>query len=169
MDVATQTRARQAGADAVLAKSRFVQDLPELIQKHARIVDREALADDCQGQLSALARRGLELFRAGDYFEAHEELEHAWNEETGPARELYRAILQVAVAYLQIERRNYAGAMKMFLRARQWLDPLPAVCRGVQVARLRQAALQARAALEALGAERIGEFDLAALRPAEWE
>jgi len=169
MDVETQARAKQAGADAVLAKSRFVQDLPELIQKHARLIDHAALAADCEGELSALAVRGLELFKAGDYFEAHEELEHAWNAESGPARELYRAVLQVAVAYLQISRGNYAGAMKMFLRARQWLDPLPDVCRGVQVARLRRAAQQARVTLESLGEARIGEFDLSTLEPAEWQ
>ena len=169
MDVETQTKARQAGADAVLARSRFVEALPELIDKHARLPDRAAIALACQGELSALARRGIELFNAGEYFEAHEELEHAWNDEEGQARELYRAILQVAVAYLQITRQNYRGAAKMFLRLRQWMDPLPDICRGVHVGVLRRQAQAAREALLNLGEERIAEFDRSLLRPVEWE
>jgi hypothetical protein len=71
----------------------------------------------------------------------------------------------VAVAYLQIERGNYNGALKMFLRMRQWLDPLPAVCRGVDVAQLRRDARTARQALEALGPGRIHEFERGLFKP----
>ncbi len=169
LDVGARDRAVDAGADAVLARSRFTQALPELIQKYARRLDTAALSGDCQKGLSALALKGLELMNSGEYFEAHEELEHAWMEETGPARELYRGVLQIAVAYLQITRRNYNGALKMFLRARQWLDPLPDTCRGVDVAALRAAALAARQALEALGPERVGEFDPALLRRVNYQ
>lgn len=168
MDVETQTRAKAAGADAVLAKSRFTEALPDLIQKYARVTDRAAIADDCRGALSALALKGLAHFNAGEYFEAHEELEHAWNEETGPARELYRALLQIAVAYLQITRGNYKGALKMFMRARQWIDPLPDECRGVRIGQLREEAMRAREELERLGPERIGEFDMSSMKPVVW-
>ncbi|NJN44218.1 MAG: DUF309 domain-containing protein [Anaerolineae bacterium] len=137
MEVATMTRAKEVGADVVLARSAFVSDLPNLIRKYARVPDRDAIAQACEGELSELAVEGIRLFNEGEYFEAHEELEHAWNEDTSAAKELYRAILQVAVAYLQIERGNYRGAVKMFLRVRQWLEPLPSVCRGVNVGQLR--------------------------------
>lgn len=165
MDLETQNTARAAGADEVLAKSRFSQALPELIRRHARVSDANELRKACRGELSELALNGLELFNAGRYFEAHEELELAWKEEAGPARELYRAILQVAVAYMQITRRNYNGAVKMFMRLRQWIGPLPDECRGVDVARLRAEANLARDTLEALGPDRIGEFDLSLLTP----
>lgn len=158
-------RALDAGCDDVFAQGRFTSAMIEILQKHARLPDEAALETACEGRLSSLALRGIELFNRGEYFEAHEQLEHAWNEETGPARELYRGILQVAVAYLQASRRNYNGAIKMFLRARQWLDPLPDVCRGVDVAALRRDAAAIRAELERLGAGGIGEFDTAQLRP----
>jgi predicted metal-dependent hydrolase len=148
-----------------LAKGRFIADLPTLIEKYARRVDDVALVDSCQGELSTLALKGIALFNQHEFFEAHEELEHAWNEESGPARELYRGILQVAVAYLQITRHNYNGALKMFLRMRQWLDPLPDACRGVDVAQLRADALAAKAEVERLGAERIAEFDTVLFKP----
>ena len=164
-DLELRRRALDVGCDAVLAKSRLVTSLPELMSKYGRLFDEAGAASDCEGHLSDLALEGVGLFNAGEYFEAHEVLEHAWNEESGPVRELYRGILQVAVAYLQITRRNYNGAMKMFLRLRQWLDPLPDTCRGVDVARLRADALAARRAVEALGAEGLGEFDPALLKP----
>jgi predicted metal-dependent hydrolase len=166
-DLELRTRAIAAGCDAVLAQGRLMSALPELIEKYARQVDEAALSADCRGRPSALALKGIELFNQQAYFEAHEELELAWGEETGPVRELYRGILQVAVAYLQIERRNYKGALKMFLRLRQWLDPLPDECLGVNVARLRQEALDARAALEALGPERLVEFDRSLMKPVD--
>lgn len=165
VDLDLRARAVDVGCDLVLAKSALMRDLPGLIQKHARRVDQAALAEGCQAPLSELARAGVELFNRGEFFEAHETLEHAWNAEAGPARELYRALLQTAVAYLQIQRGNYAGAQKMFLRLRQWLAPLPAACRGVDVAQLRADVQAAQQALEALGPERLADFDPSLLKP----
>lgn len=165
VDVDSMRTAKERGADAVLARSRFVSDLPGLIQKYARLPDFAAIQEACQEPPSALALRGLEEFNRGAYFEAHELLEEAWNEDESAACELYRAVLQVAVAYLQIERGNYNGAMKMFLRLRQWMGPLPDDCRGVDVARLREDARRAHEALAALGKDRVGEFDRRLMRP----
>ncbi|HWQ84409.1 MAG TPA: DUF309 domain-containing protein, partial [Anaerolineales bacterium] len=110
VDVESFTAAKKAGAQAVLARSAFFGDLPGNLHKYARIPDREAMANACQEPLHARARKGLELFNAGEYFEAHEELEAAWNADPGPGRALYQGVLQVAVAYLQIERGNPDGA-----------------------------------------------------------
>jgi len=157
--------ARSSGAEEVVARSRFVQSLPELIRKHARTLDSAALQSTCQEQLSDLAIRGFEEFNRREYFESHESLEAAWNQDTTLGRELYRAVLQVAVAYLQIERRNYRGAIKMFLRMRQWIDPLPEECRGVDIASLRRAAYQVEDAIRNLGPEGIQFFDMNLLEP----
>jgi predicted metal-dependent hydrolase len=102
---------------------------------------------DCQRPLPPEAIAGLEYFNAGRYFEAHEELESAWRAEKGPIRELYQGILQVGVGYYHVQRGNYKGAVKMFRRARQWLDPLPDECCGVNLARLRHDFLQVEAEL----------------------
>lgn len=168
IDAATLKEAEHAGAEAVLPRSRFMSDLPALIQQYARWVDYAALQHTCRQPLSPQALHGLELFNHGEYFEAHEALEAAWNEDDTPGRELYRAILQVAVAYLQIERGNYNGAIKMFLRLRQWIDPLPETCRGVDVSRLRSDARSAYEALLALGRSRIAEFDRSLFQPVRY-
>jgi len=168
MDVATMTRAKEVGTDVVLARSAFVSDLPSLIQKVARIPDRGAIAKACEEELSELAFEGIRLFNKGEYFEAHEELELAWNEDSSAAKELYRAILQVAVAYLQIERGNYRGAVKMFLRMRQWLNSLPNICRGVDVGQLRIDARRVEEKLMELGETRMGELDRELLKPVQF-
>ncbi len=158
-------RARQVGAEVVIGRSRFTSDLPQLLQTHARIPNEAAYQEVCQQPLSTLGQKGITLFNAGHYFDAHEELEHAWNEDQSNGRELYRGILQIAVAYLQIERGNYRGAIKMFMRVRQWLEPFPSPCRGIDVAALRTSAQTVYETLQQLGPDRITELDRALLQP----
>ncbi len=98
-------------------------------------------------------------FNAGAYFEQHESFEHVWRAEPGPVRQLYQGLLLIGVAFLQIQRRNEAGARKTFQRARQYLVALPDVCQSVDVARFRADAEAARRELERLGPERIDQFD----------
>ena len=93
---------------------------------------------DCDRPLPPEVIAGLKFFNAGNYFEAHEELEIAWRREKGAIRNLYRGILQVGVGYYHIQRKNYTGARKMFKRCRQWLDPFPPECCGIDLARLRR-------------------------------
>ncbi len=165
MNVERMQAAKKAGADVVLARSRFTHELPDLIQKYARVPDSESLEQTCRQPLSQKAIQGLEEFNRGEFYEAHEYLEEAWIADASLGRNLYRGILQVAVAYYHILQGNYKGAAKLFLRMRQWLDPLPDNCRGVDVARLRVEARQVHEELTALGQERIVEFDLGLLRP----
>ncbi len=169
-DEAAEKRAMLAKVNAVLTPEAFIRELPGILPEYARVFKAaDALNAQCQGSPPPLVRKGLHEFNSHRYFEAHEILEEAWNKETGPVRELYRAILQVGIAYYQIERRNYWGAHKMFLRMRQWFAPLPDYCQGIDVARLRADVLAAREHLEALGPERIAEFDHSLLKPVLYE
>ncbi len=165
VDTDTMQMAKSCGADAVLARSHFSRTLPQLIKQYARVPDNSAITSACEQVLSDTARSGLEQFNRGEYFEAHETLEAAWNEDQTAGRELYRAILQVAVAYLQIQRGNYRGAVKMFMRVRQWIDPLPDHCRGVNVAELRADAERVYTELTALGAGNVHHFDSKLFKP----
>jgi predicted metal-dependent hydrolase len=143
---------------------------PAILFKYARpIPHANKVADSCAGSLSSLVLKGLHEFNTHEFFECHETLEAAWNAETGPVRELYRVILQVGLAYYQIERGNYVGALKMFLRTRQWFAALPDRCRGIDVAQLRADAEAARIHLEVLGPERIDQFDRGLIKPIQYE
>lgn len=164
-DLEVMDSAHQLGADAVLARSRFSSSMPDQIEKYARIPNRAIVNEACRGSISTIALRGVEEYNRGSYFEAHEYLEDAWNEDQTAARELYRAILQVAVAYLQIQRGNYAGAVKMFLRSRQWIDPLPDICRGVDVGQLRLDAQAVYDELIDVGPEKLNHIDQSKFRP----
>lgn len=118
-------------------------------------------------KLPEAARHGIDLFNRREFFEAHEALETAWMAERGPARDLYRGILQIAVAYLHLTRGNYAGVVKVMARAFRWLDPLPNPCQGIALEQLRVSARLAWAEVERLGPERLGEFDWALFKPIE--
>lgn len=156
------------GADKVVSRGALSANLPDLLQEMVRVPDYEALTAACGLPLSARAIEGLELFNQGEYYECHHALEDAWNADASAGRNLYKGILQVAVGYMQIERGNYNGGVKLLLRMRQWLDPLPAVCRGIEVGRLRDEATAVLEALQALGPERIAEFDRTLFKPIVW-
>jgi len=124
---------------------------------------------ECEGTLHPRARNGLSLFNQGRYFEAHEELELAWKEERGKVRQLYQGILEAGVMYLHIRRRNYDGAMKVYLRSMRWLREWPEICRGTDVGQLRRDMEAAVAEMRRLGPARLAEFDSALFKPVVWK
>ena len=125
--------------------------------------------DHCEGTLHPRARRGIELFNEGHYFEAHEELEAAWRDEKGRIRELYQGILEAGVTYLHISRGNYWGALKVYKRSMRWLKDWPDYCRGVDVEQLRRDLNAAIAEVERLGENGLDAFDRALLKPVKWD
>ncbi|NOH10783.1 MAG: DUF309 domain-containing protein [Chloroflexi bacterium] len=133
--------------------------------RDVEIPSEEELAEACQGDLHPMAIEGMRLFDAGDFWHAHEALEEAWLAEEGPARILYIGILQAGVTYLQIERKNFVGAAKMFERSKRYLEPLPDACRGVNVEQLRHDLVEAMHAAGRLGPERLDQFDTNLFKP----
>jgi predicted metal-dependent hydrolase len=125
-------------------------------------------SSDCTGSVHPAAIKGMQLFNAGEYWLAHEELEHAWNQETGAVRELYRAVLQTAVVYLHITRGNYNGAIKVYGRVQKWINPWPDVCRGIEIGQLRQDLDAVIAEVRRLGPDRLADFDRSLLKPVRW-
>lgn len=105
------------------------------------------------------ARRGFDLFNQGDFFQAHEDLEAAWMESPSPARDLYQGVLQIGLAYLQIDRGNYRGALKMFRRGHRNLDPLGKSLLGVDIFRFQEDARRVEAELRRLGPGQVDQLD----------
>ena len=124
---------------------------------------------DCDAALHPAALHGLELFNAGEYFEAHEFLETAWRAEHGPVRTLYQGILQVAVAYLHIQRGNYQGAIALSERARKKLESWPETCRGVHVGVLLEDLSRVTEVLTRLGPQEIATFDTRLFKPVKFD
>jgi predicted metal-dependent hydrolase len=170
--IATSEETRQAaltaGADLTLSPDEARQRLPAHVADFARVYDperAEQLDCECDEPLPPLAEQGFAQFNAGEFYAQHDSFEELWVATEGPVRDLYRAILQVGVAYYQVERGNYRGALKMLLRSVQWLTVLPDTCQGIDVAALRADSYRVRAELERLGEERLDEFDRALLQP----
>lgn len=157
VDVETLRRARQAGADHAWANSRMMAELVNVVDRH--IHPRVRYPDGWDDVLSEPARRGLAEFNRGDYFEQHEYLEEAWMAEPRAIREMYQGILQVGVAFLQIERNNRAGALKMFRRGLPKLRTLPPICQGIHIANFRTAAEQIHIAISEWDSADLSAFD----------
>jgi len=134
-----------------------------------RLSMTDSKENPCDAPIHPQAAQGLRLFNAGEYFEAHEALEDAWNAEKGEVRNLYRGILQIAVVYWHITRGNYNGAVKVYARSQRWLKDWPDVCRGIDVEELRKDAEAVIREVERLGNEHIKEFDAALLKPVRWD
>jgi predicted metal-dependent hydrolase len=78
--------------------------------------------------------RGLELIRAGAYFEAHEELEDEWREAAPRERDFLQGLVHVAVAWLHAGRGNRPGCERQLEKARRRLSSYAPAHRGVDVA-----------------------------------
>jgi predicted metal-dependent hydrolase len=124
--------------------------------------------NNCSGVPHVKAIEGMKLFNEGKFFEAHEELEIAWNEEKGEVRQLYQGILQMAVTYLHITRGNYDGAVKVYIRSMRWLKDWPQVCHGIEVGQLRKDAEIVIKEVERLGRGNLEGFDTALFKPVKW-
>jgi hypothetical protein len=158
-------RARDLGVVKALPRGAFLAALPGILTEHARQHDPEAIETACRGALDARAAEGIHRMQTRDYFAAHEHLEAAVLNTDGPEAALYRVLLQLAVAYLHLERNNLRGARKMLLRLRGWLMPLPDVCRGVDLARLRENVEELQAALDGAALEPSAGIPAHLLRP----
>ena len=155
------------GAEFALRWAELDAEIIALVADFARVPNPATLAQldcECRGELPELAEQGLQAFNRGEFYHQHDLFEAQWVRTAEPVRDLYRAILQVGVAYYQIERGNYRGALKMLQRSVQWLYLIPDICQGIDVAQLRRDSFRVRAELQRLGPGRLAEFDRGLLK-----
>lgn len=77
---------------------------------------------------------GIRLFNAGDFFEAHETWEDAWNGTLDRRRErFYRGLIQSAVTLELLRRGRAVGVRQVFSSAAELFDGLPHVFMGLDV------------------------------------
>lgn len=82
---------------------------------------------------------GVELFRRGDWFEAHEVLELAWRAQPkGPDREFLQGLIQFAVSLEHWRRGNPRGARGQYQKGGGRLRALPARMHGLELGQLVQ-------------------------------
>ncbi len=162
VDSETLKAARQAGCDHVWARSRFVEELPQVVA--AAIDPPVAYPEGWDDQPSEAFLQGVALFNAGQFYKQHDVFEKHWMEDPRPIRDLYQGVLQIGVALHHVETGNYRGAVKMLRRGLPRLRSLPPVCQTLDVATLRREARAIHDELIVLGPERLDQFDLERLR-----
>src|SRR5438045_6376840 len=119
--------------------------------KLARALERLRAADlagDCSAAPPPELLKAVQEFNEGEFFDQHETLELLWRATPGEIRHLYEGILQVGVGMHHLfKNHNFHGAVVKLDHGIQLLSAFPAVCHGVDVARLRRAPASARTVL----------------------
>lgn len=82
--------------------------------------------------------RGIELYRAGEFFECHEVLEELWTHMRGPHRLFLQALIHFAVAFYHQQRRNRLGAERQLRKALRKIERYLPLYEGVDTATLHR-------------------------------
>ena len=86
------------------------------------------------GELAA----GLNCYKRGEFFDAHEHWENIWRQSQGPEKPFLQALIQVAGALHHFRRRNLRGCQALLRGAMRRLEPYPERFGGLLLAPLRQ-------------------------------
>src|SRR6266404_4818715 len=78
----------------------------------------------------ASLRRGIDLFNAGRFYEAHEVLEDVWRESIGERKLFLQALVQLAVGFHHYTTDNVIGAQSVLQRGISNLAVYPDECEG---------------------------------------
>ena len=62
------------------------------------------------------------LFNAEKFFEAHEVLETLWLKTKGPERDFYQGLIQIAAAFVHIQKGTPDGARQLLKKASEKLE-----------------------------------------------
>jgi hypothetical protein len=117
--------------------------------------------------LNAAARYPAEIVRfvarfdRREFWLAHEELEELWQQDR---RDLFKGLIQLAAAFVHVERSNWSGARRLFETALDYLDGYPSPSEGFDLDRIRARARSALRQVERLqaGETQVGETQVGA-------
>jgi len=69
--------------------------------------------------------KGIELFNAREFFDAHETWEELWHETQGEAKNFIQALIQAATALHHFQNSNLKGAKLLYDSFRDLISPYP--------------------------------------------
>jgi hypothetical protein len=91
--------------------------------------------------------RGIRLFNAREFYDAHEVWEDVWRESEGLEKRFLQGLIQAAVAFHHHSTGNVAGAFSLMERGRKNLAACPDEYGGISVSTLLESLGKWRAAL----------------------
>ena len=84
-----------------------------------------------------LMEEGIDLFRRGEYFAAHEAWEEIWRSTTPEPRDLFQGLVQLAAAFHHLhDKRRPEVARRVLAKARRRLATVAPDAEGIDVAAL---------------------------------
>jgi hypothetical protein len=107
-------------------------DLAGALQRRGFLA-RETAAKKFAAADSPFFAKGLEEFRAGRFFEAHEAWELLWKDSMGDDRVFLQGLIQLAAALVHIGRGNSAAATRLLALAKEKLDRFEREQAGVRI------------------------------------
>jgi predicted metal-dependent hydrolase len=134
--------------------------------KHEQIARRVAAWERREGaRHHPCYEEYFRLFNEQRYYEAHDVLEHIWLGSRGELHSFYKALIQLAGAFVHLELqhrhpahrvhgRRLEPARRLLVRSADLLEPLPACYEGVSPGEIRELALQFAGLLASGGSAR---------------
>ena len=152
--LATQFQSEQAEVTAKL--TRYVAVLDEWKTEHPSS-ERE----------TALKKAAL-VFNHHLFFEVHEVLEIQWRRESGDARRFLQGLIQVAVAFYHLERRNFRGALALLHDGLEKITPYQPAFLGVELQEFVARLTACYDELHRLGSENFDQFQVTRIPRMQW-
>lgn len=115
--------------------------------------------DEGEAPLPPGVIEGIKLFNRGEWYEAHEALEHEWHAERGEVRKLYQGILQIGVGLHHARAGNHRGAVLLLTDGIDKTSRFTPSHRGLDTARLVREAQACLDQVLTLGPEGLSRFD----------
>jgi CheY-like chemotaxis protein len=155
VDLDLRQRALDAGCDAVVGRSAIATSMESLLKRHAWKPDLSA----CDGPLPPGIVKGIGEFNNQSFYRCHDSIELVWVDEPGDVRLMYQGLLQIGVAFYQVQQGNWAGLVKMMARGKGKLLPFLPACQGLDLARLLEDVERCEVELRELGPEAFEDWD----------
>jgi len=118
-------------------------------------------AADCGGEPPAEFLKGIHELNAGEFFEQHETLELLWRATESDVRYLYQGVLLIGVGFHHLEQDNFHGTQAKLAAGIEMLHWFLPSCQRVDVADFVSRARVCLERVQALGRDRLQEFDRA--------
>ena len=117
-------------------------------------VGEEVTPMELNWESGALAK-GLQCYRQGEFFAAHEHWEAVWLAAPEPERTFLQAVIQVAAAFHHHGRGNKKGTRSLLEAALLRLEKFPTAFAGLRVSVLREEIRGCLRALDTFGTSEV--------------
>ena len=84
-------------------------------------------------KIESLFNEGLEYFRSGEYFEAHESWEELWSDFYLEDRRFIQGLIQLSVSFVHLENNNLKGAKSLLDKCKEKFLEFNRTQRGIDI------------------------------------